>query len=223
MIGALVALFFFLMKWGIIIVYYLIGFVGLPIMFKGFIDDYSVEYAIKHFFIDGYIFAFIGILVVMIILAKYFSKTKPNDNIISIFKKATFISMPITYAILLITSFIFNNSEMKEISLLQYGDEIWVSIETLFMYIAVFSVIPVLISSIIFKAFASKEDKIYFEKEQARQLEEQKKKQEIEDTNKEIEYLKKLNDLEKLMKEETINQERFDYLKSKLDKQYNKL
>lgn len=220
MIGAVIAFIIFVFKWAFIVFYYFCGFVGLPILFKDYVDNDSVGYAMKHFCSDGYLFVFIAVLIVMILLAKYFSQIKPNENIVSIFKKATFISMPISYIFILIGSFI--NAEFKEIALLRYGKDIWDSIFYLFLSIAIYSVIPVLISSIVFKILASKEDKKYFEKEQARLLEEKKKQQEIENTNKEIEYLKKLNDLEKLLKEETINQERFDYLKSKLDKQYNR-
>lgn len=220
MIGTVIAVIFFLFKWAIIIEYYFCGFIGLPVLFKDLADNNSIGYAIKHLFTDGYFLVFLAVLTTMIFLAKYFSKIKSNDNIISIFKKATFISMPVSYIFILIGGFI--NTEFKKIALLQYTEDIWESVFYLFLSISVFSVIPVLISSIVFKILVSKEDKKYFEKEQARQLEEKKKKQEIENTNKEIEYLKKLNDLEKLLKEETINQERFDYLKNKLDKQYNR-
>ena len=57
--------------------------------------------------------------------------------------------------------------------------------------------------------------------EQSYRNEEKRKEQEIEQANNEIEYYKKLGDLENLLKQNTITQEKFNELKSKLKIQHN--
>lgn len=211
MIGAIITIIFFLLKWVLIIEYF---FLGLVVPFSIYIDNFE---QILH---NGTLFIIFFMLCVMVFFAFYISK-KRKEKISTYFIIIAVISILIAYLLMRV---IYKQLDPELYSLIALnGSHIENDLSTTFQYVSSATVIPNIVSTIVYKVLIIKEDKRNLIKEQEQQLKEQKRKQEIEDTNKEIEYLKKLNDLEKLLKEETINQERFDYLKSKLDKQYNKL
>lgn len=211
MIGAIITIVFFLLKWALIIEYF---FLGLVVPFSIYIDNFE---QILH---NGTLFIIFFMLCVMVFFAFYISK-KRKEKISTYFAIIAVISILIAYLLMRV---IYKQLDPELYSLIALnGSDIENDLSTTFQYVSSATVIPNIVSTIVYKVLIIKEDKRNLLKEQEQQLKEQKRKQEIEDTNKEIEYLKKLNDLEKLLKEETINQERFDYLKSKLDKQHNKL
>ena len=210
---AIITIFLFLIKWAFILGFFIQGLGGIPYAI-------FVEHNLHEILNDGTITIFIIMIIIMVVVSFLYSKFS-IDTFSSSFIKLSILSIIFSYVLMLI---VYKNTSIDLYNTITFKiNDFSESFFRVYVYCATTSVIPVIISEIIYRILVSKEEKKQFEKEQARQLEEQKRKQEIEDTNKEIEYLKKLNDLEKLLKEETINQERFNYLKSKLDKQYNKL
>lgn len=168
-----------------------------------------------------YICVFIIILVVLMIIAYLSSKDPYLIDIKSIIKKYLLMSFPIFYGSILLLSFLLKDYKTFNIMLLKADEGLFSNILDIFLFHSACSCYPVIISSITYKILADKQLKKEWAKEYALEYEEKKRQQEKEKANQEIEYYKKINELEKLLNEKTITQEKFNELKCSLDNQYN--
>lgn len=163
----------------------------------------------------------IAILLVLIAIAYFLSKNDYYYDYKSTVQKFLIISIPIYYGFALLFSYLFKDNETFNVLLFKKEQGIFINVLLIAMYHSMCSCYPVLISSFVFKYFSEKE---FVKESRARreiESEEKKKKQQAERANQQIEYYKKLGDLEQLLKQETITKEKFNELKNSLDNQYN--
>lgn len=214
MIGAILSLLVI----GLIGLYIIAGICAFPYAIYLSITN-PVENPVSE--LIGPISALLLTLVILTIVAYILSKNDYYYDYKSTVQKFLFISIPVYYGVMLLMSFI--TKDMETLNTYLFRNEMdWYSrfFEIVYGH-AICCCYPVLISSFVFKYFSEKE---FAKESHARheiEYEEKKKKQEIEQANNEIEYYKKLGDLENLLKQNTITQEKFNELKSKLKVQHN--
>ena len=161
------------------------------------------------------------ILIILLVIAYILSKNDYYYDYKSTVQKFLFISIPVYYGSMLLVSLIIKDTETLNTFLFK-NEMDWFSRFAKIVYShAISCCYPVLICSFVFKYFSEKE---FVKESRARreiESEEKKKKQQAERANQQIEYYKKLGDLEQLLKQETITKEKFNELKNSLDNQYN--
>ena len=167
------------------------------------------------------IYIAIIILIILIVIAYFLSKNQDYDNYVNTVKKFLLISFPFYYAVTLLISYLLKDTNTFNIMLFKSDDSVVGAVLEICLFHSVCCCYPVLISSFVYKILAEKRMMKEFAIEQSYRNEEKRKEQEIEQANNEIEYYKKLGDLENLLKQKTITQEKFNELKSKLKIQHN--
>lgn len=161
------------------------------------------------------------ILVILSVIAYLISKNDYYYDYKSTVQKFLLISIPVFYVSMLLVSYIIKDTETINILLFKNEMDWFSRLLEIALAHSSCSCYPVLISSFVFKYFSEKE---FVKESRARreiESEERKKKQQAERANQQIEYYKKLGDLEQLLKQETITKEKFNELKNSLDNQYN--
>lgn len=203
----------------LVIVYLALGLYPIPYeIYKAITDP---NYGETKVLIEGLLFVLV-IALILSLIAYLYSKINYYSSFMNSVKIFAIIAIPVFYIVLLSLSYITKSRDKIDLLLFKNGADLSDNIiEIIAMYDA-FTTYPVLISSFVFKVFAEKRELKDFESEQKYIREEKKKQEKIDNTNKEIEYYKKVSELDQLLKQETITQEKYNELKNSLDSQYNK-